>query len=60
MTINDFLFTSKLDNLNLFKILRYCDKSQIAKKVDVTIAHICTIMYMYFYVSLMVNFNLSI
>ena len=33
MTINDFLFATQLDNVNLFKILRYCDKSQISKKV---------------------------
>lgn len=32
-TINDFLFDTHLDNLNLFKILRYCDKSNISKKV---------------------------
>uniref|UniRef100_A0A0L8I8X1 Helicase ATP-binding domain-containing protein n=1 Tax=Octopus bimaculoides TaxID=37653 RepID=A0A0L8I8X1_OCTBM len=31
-TINDFLYETKLDNINLFKILRYCQKSQISKK----------------------------
>ena len=34
-TINDFLFDSQLDNLNLFKILRYCQRSLISKKVNV-------------------------
>lgn len=32
-TINDFLFDTKLDNLNLFKLKRYCQKSQISKKL---------------------------
>ncbi|KAK2177258.1 hypothetical protein NP493_610g02000 [Ridgeia piscesae] len=32
-TINDFLFDTKLDNLNLFKLKRYCRKSQISKKL---------------------------
>ncbi|KAI0237636.1 ATP-dependent DNA helicase DDX11 [Lamellibrachia satsuma] len=31
--INDFLFDTKLDNLNLFKLKRYCRKSQISKKL---------------------------
>ena len=33
LAINEFLFAAKLDNLNLFKILRYCRRSQIAKKL---------------------------
>ncbi|GAB1601699.1 ATP-dependent DNA helicase DDX11-like isoform X1 [Argonauta hians] len=33
-TINDFLYESKLDNINLFKILRYCQRSQISKKLN--------------------------
>ncbi|XP_029644218.1 ATP-dependent DNA helicase DDX11-like isoform X1 [Octopus sinensis] len=33
-TINDFLYETKLDNINLFKILRYCQKSQISKKLN--------------------------
>lgn len=32
-TINDFLFKSKLENMNLFKILRYIEKSEICKKL---------------------------
>ncbi|KAK6172332.1 hypothetical protein SNE40_016013 [Patella caerulea] len=32
-TINNFLFISQLDNLNLFKVLRYCERSQISKKL---------------------------
>ena len=35
-TINDFLFDSQLDNLNLFKVLRYCQRSLISKKVRCT------------------------
>ena len=33
LTINDFLFDTRLDNLNLFKIIKYCKRSFIAKKV---------------------------
>ena len=33
-TINNFLFQSQLDNLNLFKIVQYCRKSQISKKLQ--------------------------
>ncbi|XP_053400123.1 ATP-dependent DNA helicase DDX11-like isoform X2 [Mercenaria mercenaria] len=32
-TINDFLFHSQLDNVNMFKILRYCQRSQISRKL---------------------------
>lgn len=32
-TINDFLFDTHLDNLNLFKVQRYCERSMIAKKL---------------------------
>ncbi|KAL8600195.1 hypothetical protein ACOMHN_062485 [Nucella lapillus] len=34
LTINSFLFTAKVDNLNLFKILHYCRHSQISKKLN--------------------------
>ncbi|ESO06158.1 hypothetical protein HELRODRAFT_106032 [Helobdella robusta] len=33
MTLYDFLFHCRLDNMNLFKIRRYCHKSLIAKKL---------------------------
>lgn len=33
MKINDFLFTTKIDNLNLFKIEKFIQKSEIIKKV---------------------------
>lgn len=33
-TINDFLFQSKIDNINLFKVRRYCEKSKISRKRD--------------------------
>ncbi|KAL4229836.1 DEAD H (Asp-Glu-Ala-Asp His) box helicase 11 [Mactra antiquata] len=33
MTINDFLFHCHLDNVNMFKVLRYCQRSQIARKL---------------------------
>ncbi|KAK3592699.1 hypothetical protein CHS0354_037835 [Potamilus streckersoni] len=32
-TINDFLFRSQLDNINLFKVLRFCKGSQISRKL---------------------------
>ncbi|KAK7496398.1 hypothetical protein BaRGS_00012320 [Batillaria attramentaria] len=34
VTINNFLFEAKVDNLNLFKLLRYCQRSQISKKLN--------------------------
>ncbi|CAH1785016.1 unnamed protein product [Owenia fusiformis] len=34
MTMNDFVFECQLDNLNLFKVLRYCERSQISKKLQ--------------------------
>ncbi|CAE1316923.1 DDX11 [Acanthosepion pharaonis] len=34
MTINDFLYETKLDNINLFKVLNYCKKSLISKKLN--------------------------
>ena len=34
LKLNDFLFTSHLDNVNFFKVLRYCQRSQISKKVN--------------------------
>uniref|UniRef100_A0A673UKP7 DEAD/H-box helicase 11 n=1 Tax=Suricata suricatta TaxID=37032 RepID=A0A673UKP7_SURSU len=32
-TINDFLFQSRIDNINLFKVRRYCEKSMISRKL---------------------------
>jgi chromosome transmission fidelity protein 1 len=32
--LNDFLFSSGLDNINLFKVLKYCKKSEISKKLN--------------------------
>ncbi|KAM6167608.1 ATP-dependent DNA helicase DDX11 [Erethizon dorsatum] len=32
-TINDFLFQSQVDNLNLFKVQRYCEKSKVSRKL---------------------------
>ncbi|XP_075408332.1 ATP-dependent DNA helicase DDX11 isoform X1 [Tenrec ecaudatus] len=32
-TINDFLFQSQIDNINLFKVQRYCDKSRVSRKL---------------------------
>ncbi|CAG5122923.1 unnamed protein product, partial [Candidula unifasciata] len=33
LTINNFLFRCRLDNFNMFKLLRYCRRSQISKKL---------------------------
>ncbi|XP_078369659.1 ATP-dependent DNA helicase DDX11-like isoform X2 [Oculina patagonica] len=33
-TINDFLFSAQMDNVNLFKIKKYCEKSIISKKLN--------------------------
>ncbi|NXT63287.1 DDX11 helicase, partial [Chaetops frenatus] len=32
-SINDFLFQSQIDNINLFKVQRYCKKSLISRKL---------------------------
>nr|XP_045000056.1 ATP-dependent DNA helicase DDX11 isoform X2 [Jaculus jaculus] len=32
-SINDFLFQSQVDNINLFKVQRYCEKSMISRKL---------------------------
>ncbi|XP_067392341.1 ATP-dependent DNA helicase DDX11 isoform X2 [Emydura macquarii macquarii] len=32
-SINDFLFQSQIDNINLFKVQRYCEKSLISRKI---------------------------
>ncbi|XP_053574791.1 ATP-dependent DNA helicase DDX11 [Bombina bombina] len=32
-SINDFLFHSQIDNINLFKVQRYCQKSMISRKL---------------------------
>ncbi|XP_070554012.1 ATP-dependent DNA helicase DDX11-like isoform X2 [Ptychodera flava] len=34
MTINDFLFTNGMDNINLFKVQKYCERSEISKKLN--------------------------
>uniref|UniRef100_H2Z3N6 Helicase ATP-binding domain-containing protein n=1 Tax=Ciona savignyi TaxID=51511 RepID=H2Z3N6_CIOSA len=34
LTVNDFLFSSKLDNINFFKLLRYCERSKISRKLS--------------------------
>ncbi|KAH9519884.1 DEAD H (Asp-Glu-Ala-Asp His) box helicase 11 [Bulinus truncatus] len=31
--LNDFLFQAQLDNMNMFKLLRYCQRSRISKKL---------------------------
>lgn len=33
-TINNFLFETQMDNINLFKLKRYCQKSQISRKLN--------------------------
>ncbi|XP_036376372.1 ATP-dependent DNA helicase DDX11 isoform X2 [Megalops cyprinoides] len=33
MTINNFLFSAKIDNINLFKVLRYFEKSLLSRKL---------------------------
>nr|XP_025707634.1 ATP-dependent DNA helicase DDX11 isoform X3 [Callorhinus ursinus] len=32
-TINDFLFESQIDNINLFKVQRYCERSMVSRKL---------------------------
>ncbi|XP_059791080.1 ATP-dependent DNA helicase DDX11 isoform X5 [Balaenoptera ricei] len=32
-TISDFLFQSQIDNINLFKVQRYCEKSMVSRKL---------------------------
>ncbi|XP_039766628.1 ATP-dependent DNA helicase DDX11 [Ornithorhynchus anatinus] len=32
-TINDFLFQSQIDNINLFKVQRYCNRSMVSRKL---------------------------
>ncbi|XP_028665116.1 ATP-dependent DNA helicase DDX11 isoform X1 [Erpetoichthys calabaricus] len=32
-TINNFLFKAQIDNINLFKVQKYCEKSQISRKL---------------------------
>ncbi|KAJ8028374.1 ATP-dependent DNA helicase DDX11 [Holothuria leucospilota] len=34
LTINDFLFELKLDNINFFKLRRYCQRSKISQKLN--------------------------
>ncbi|XP_033260114.1 ATP-dependent DNA helicase DDX11 isoform X5 [Orcinus orca] len=34
-TVSDFLFQSQIDNINLFKVKRYCEKSMVSRKVRV-------------------------
>lgn len=33
-SVNNFLFQSKLDNINLFEVLNYCQKSQVSRKLN--------------------------
>ena len=33
MKLNDFLFESHMDNVNLFKLIQYCQRSEISRKV---------------------------
>ncbi|XP_072040850.1 ATP-dependent DNA helicase DDX11-like [Amphiura filiformis] len=33
-TINDFLFTTQMDNINLFKLQKYCERSHISRKLN--------------------------
>ena len=33
MKLNDFLFESRMDNVNLFKLIQYCQHSEISRKV---------------------------
>ncbi|XP_022086709.1 ATP-dependent DNA helicase DDX11-like [Acanthaster planci] len=33
-TINDFLFATQIDNINLFKLQKYCEVSQISRKLN--------------------------
>lgn len=33
LTVNDFLSLAELDNINFFVLLRFCEKSQIARKL---------------------------
>ena len=40
LKLNDFLFASHLDNVNFFKVLRYCGRSQISKKVGLRATHL--------------------
>uniref|UniRef100_A0A8C6BSL1 DEAD/H-box helicase 11 n=3 Tax=Monodon monoceros TaxID=40151 RepID=A0A8C6BSL1_MONMO len=32
-TVSDFLFQSQIDNINLFKVKRYCEKSMVSRKL---------------------------
>nr|XP_033723102.1 ATP-dependent DNA helicase DDX11 isoform X6 [Tursiops truncatus] len=32
-TVSDFLFESQIDNINLFKVKRYCEKSMVSRKL---------------------------
>lgn len=34
LTINNFIYKSKIDNVNLFKIRKFCEKSMISKKLN--------------------------
>ncbi|XP_048589126.1 ATP-dependent DNA helicase DDX11 [Nematostella vectensis] len=33
-SINDFLFMAQIDNMNLFKVCKYCERSMISKKLN--------------------------
>ena len=34
MTVNNFLCVTEIDNINLFSLLRFCEKSLIARKLS--------------------------
>ena len=37
--INEFLFTTQLDNVNMVKVTLYCRGSQISKKVGIQLSY---------------------
>ena len=47
MKLNDFLFESHMDNVNLFKLIQYCQRSEISRKV---INPKCMILYVHIYI----------
>uniref|UniRef100_A0A671VP53 DEAD/H (Asp-Glu-Ala-Asp/His) box helicase 11 n=1 Tax=Sparus aurata TaxID=8175 RepID=A0A671VP53_SPAAU len=42
LTINNFLFKAQIDNINLFKLQRYFEKSMISRKVSLTRTYVLT------------------
>ena len=41
MKLNDFLFQSHLDNVNFFKLIQYCQRSEISRKVIINPLSYC-------------------